>query len=150
MWKRKTNTSRLNCSSVAARLTAAISKLRDLCCRRMNERTVHWDQRSKSTFLVVTCLLFGGSSIFLICQAITAARQSITLPQPIVLPKMILPSKEHPPAHTITPGMFRQFYQSLDRLRQSTSGRKKLDSLMAKRPGLLDSIKLFERRLKSF
>lgn len=117
----------------------------------MQHKAERLSGKGKAVVLSLFCLLAGGYSSFL------AISSSSGKPPPLA---HIEQTKDvHPPGDgfshapvVITKDEYRKtqrFRQYLDSLDQTPSGGKLLDSLMANRPGLLDSVLLFENLYQS-
>lgn len=112
----------------------------------MQRRAERLSGRGKAVVLSLFCLLAGGYCSFL------AMSSSSGKPPPLARIEQTI--GVHPPggeiSHApvvITKDEYRKtqrFRQHLDSLDQTPSGEKLLDSLMANRPGLLDSVLLLE------
>ena len=119
----------------------------------MQHRAERFSGRGKVVVLSLFCLLAGGYSSFL------AMSSSSGKPPPLARIEQKKDVHPHPPggeiSHApvvITKDEYRKtqrFRQYLDSLDQTPSGEKLLDSLMANRPGLLDSVLLLENLYQS-
>lgn len=130
-----------------------------ICCRweAFKGRIANYLQQKSDLLSVQTkkyslgffCLLFGGSSIAVIIHSLTTKEQSIAI------------TKISKPAHSIQDeghhlrlnssitkqeyDRVEQFKNYLFQLKGDASGIKKFDSIVQTRPGLIDSIGLFEK-----
>jgi len=99
----------------------------------------------KKLCLIFFCLLFGGSSVLVLIDALKRDDKKIGI---IKISKTIMPPlAEHKPDSVITKSEYERVEKFKDYIRElnkTKEGKQIADSLLTGHPGLLDSIALFE------
>lgn len=104
---------------------------------------------TKKYGLLFFCLVFGGISIAIIFHSVMADEQ-FKIVTKISNPKNLIQEQKNftQTDSSVTKQEFNKvenFKNYLFQLRADSSGRKKFDSILKERPGLMDSINLFEK-----
>lgn len=106
-----------------------------------------WKPKQQWIFLYLVCLVFGGLSFISIIKPFNKKTGNIlSKPSAIKTPRMIPDDEQH--AVSITDNEIRQvhlFKHSLDSLSKTADGKIKVDRLMKRRPGLMDSLEMVEQ-----
>lgn len=116
----------------------------------MGRRTENLSRRKLILLLLVFIALAAGRSIFLIGRSVSGNRASTVSVSQVNVPKHVMKTGEAVPKEDWTIGKdvyqrITHFREYMDSLAQSPDGKAVYDSLVASRPGLLDSIKLVEK-----
>ena len=132
------------------RWAAIIDKRQRKWAIYLNHKAEKYSNRSKQIYLALFCLLFGGSSIYIIVRAIESPFGNLRV-EKMSVPKYatesdtisafqsmpVLTEKQY---HNI-----QQFRKYMDSLQLTKAGKIKHDSIMKSRPGLMDSIDFIEQ-----
>lgn len=108
----------------------------------MHQLTRNWTVTQKKIALVCFCTLLGAHSGIALYQAFNPRPKKQTvipvtrIRQPLIQESRIRAPSSGDPAYR----RVRQIHAWLDSLQTTTEGRKRYDSLMKKRPGLMDTI----------
>lgn len=137
-------------SSLFQRFDEANLRLQYKCANWLERKTAHLSRKSWIIILFFFTVLSGGFSIYLIVNSFSGNTiKGITI-TPITKPTNSVPLEEKP-IHlnaTISKTEFKRivhFRRYMDSLGRSPTGKKRYDSIVLYRPGLLDSIAIVEQ-----
>ncbi|XHR94312.1 hypothetical protein ACFJIV_29175 [Mucilaginibacter sp. UC70_90] len=132
---------------VAGRIASGILWLQKHWAEAMSRQSEKLRPGSRKVILAVCCLSMLLYSSFLLASGFSGHTRLIAGPTSIRIPKgVILPQDTM--RRAVTPGFMKpitKFHEYLDSLEHTTEGRHTRDSLLRKRPGLLDSIRHLEQ-----
>ena len=119
----------------------------------MGRRTENLSRRKLLILLLVFIVLTGGHSIFLIGKSVSGNQVSSVSVTAVKIPKNVTKSVGAVPQKDIVVNndVFQRiihFREYMDSLARSPNGKAMYDSIVAKRPGLLDSINLVEKNYR--
>lgn len=148
-FKRKNNTITGTKNSIWEKFEKANLRLQYKCAQWLERKTAHFSRLNWILVLFTFILFTGGCSIYLIVNSFSNNKSKNITITPITIPTNLIPSKEKPlelnaiisktELEKIT--SFRKYMDSLGR---SPTGKKMHDSIVLKRPGLLDSLTIVE------
>ncbi|MDQ3848135.1 MAG: hypothetical protein M3261_04170 [Thermoproteota archaeon] len=139
-------------------LTVLLINVQRKCAAYLNKRTAHWSQRRIKVVFGILCFLFTAASTGIIFSAVKSSGKRAMIPkvQAIPFPKQLEESNPNSSdKHTYT--IEEKEYQKLQQLftymdSLAVRDSKKRDSILGKRPGLMDSAltlqKLYEAQGK--
>ena len=117
------------------------------CCGWMNNKSRHWTPAQVKTYLVLFCLVFAGSSTWVLWRTFTGKGHAAVvstaripmLPRIPAGPEGMLTEKD------ITSII--EFKRFLDSLQTTPAGKQQYEQLQRARPGFLDSLAVLEQFL---
>ena len=124
----------------------------------LNGKTEKISKRSKLTWLLLFCFVFGGSSVFLIVRGLDNKTAKIQIER-MSFPAYVISydtTIDFVPLPVLTGNGYRniqRFKQLMDSLQLTATGKIKYDSICKARPGFMDSIsfveQIYQQQLKS-
>ena len=127
---------------VAIKVAKFLLKIQDKFSKVMSSSTKNISVKNLKIWLIVFCLLGGGSSIYLIAEAIFRDGQPALKIETINLPKYYDQDSNLQTARDVAPESYealQSFRRYMDSLQQI-----KLDSILKIRPDLIDSLKILK------
>lgn len=137
-------------SSLLHRFDEANLRLQLKCANWLERKTAHVSRKSWIIILFSYIVFTGGFSIYLIANSFSGNKtKSITI-TPITRPTNAVPFKEksiqlNVAINTTEFEKIVRFHRYMDSLSRSPTGKKRHDSIVHYRPGLLDSIAIIEQ-----
>ena len=148
LFKKHSNKTDNHINDKAANAIAnGILKLQQVFVNGMKRWTGKWEQKQQRIFLVMVCAVFGGLSCY---YAVKPFTEKVTVIDAIK-PQVIISTRQAYKKRgkvTITIEEFKQvqvFKLQLVNLQKTPVGKKKVDSLLQQRPGLMDSLQWVEQ-----
>ena len=124
-----------------------ILKVQQKFANALEKLSASWKAKQQWIFLYMVCLVFGGLSVVAIIKPFNKRSQNIlSKPAAIKTPRMI--PDENRNSVTITDNEIRQvhiFKHTLDSISKTNDGKIKVKNLLARRPGLMDSLEKVEQ-----
>lgn len=132
------------------KLNTAVTQQQRKIADRLQDRTQGWSRRKLIYMLVFFCIVFGGSSGYIIWQGLYGKDKHIITIAPIDIPIRIdsdFSARNHKNGASVDAAYLpiRRFLHYMDSLGKSPSGRATYDSILKARPGLMDSIALLNK-----
>jgi hypothetical protein len=131
-------------------------------CIRLQSRWADYLQRKsdrlsakvKKYALISFCLLAGGCSLYSIIESFRTTSDNVFSVAPIKVPEHAIKTEEanRQPSIIITKDAFenvQRFRYYMDSLTRSSSGKRTHDSILAARPGLMDSVRIIDEMYKT-
>lgn len=146
--KRKDNAEK---PAIIGQLTEKVINIQHKAADFLNEKANSWQPERMKVLLVMFCLLFGTASLFIMGKAILYPKTGNSI---IVRTVKIPEHIGHVKSEIIVYGQFisRNEYQRLEQFRQyidslgiTENGMKIKDSILSRRPKLMDSLALVEQ-----
>lgn len=153
MWKlfKRRRVEALAMPGILERLSTAIHRRQKRYADFLQVKSATFSRRKLTVLLIVFCIVFGGSSLYVLVSAFVLPGKSfrithITVPIPINTDRANERQPEAMPP--ISANRIRSFQQYMDSLHNAPDGKRLYDSIISERPGLMDSvntaIRLFE------
>ena len=149
LFKRNTIQTKSVLSDKAAGLIAGgILKVQKKFANVLGQISASWKTKQQLIFLYLVCIVLGGLSVVAIIKPFNKnAPNSLNKPSAIKTPRNIY-SNEDQHSVRITENEIRQvhvFKHTLDSLSKTDDGKIKVNKLLNKRPGLIDSLEMVEQ-----
>jgi hypothetical protein len=149
--KKKTATGQVGGHDKATgKMAGAWSFVQTKWAKCMGRRTENLSRRKLLLLLMAFIALAGGNSIFLIRRSVSGNQANTVSVTPVKIPKYVSKIGEAVPQpdKAIGKDVYQRivhFREYMDSLAQSPEGQAVYDSIVANRPGLLDSIGFIEK-----
>jgi len=119
----------------------------------MARRTAGFSRRKWQVLLVLFMSGFGGYSLYLTVDGLTGKGESIFSITPIKKPRHATETGERNDSPQVSEAEYRRirrFRLYMDSLARSPAGKAEYDSIIAQRPGLMDSVRFIEKYYGQF
>jgi hypothetical protein len=150
MFFRKKNNTRPVTDKVASKIARAILKMQTCFANYMNKKVKNIPVSKMKTLVIIFCAVCGSYSIYLVATAVLTKDENpakVRMQRIRTLQNVAGPSQARP---IVTKEFYQRvegFTRYMDSLKQNNV--RVYDSILLKRPHLMDSVKLFEQLYKS-